>query len=1160
MTSTSFQIPPFIRILVADDQVAASRRHREFFRNILTSLAFESASPDLPLHVEVIFEQNPAKGFKRWLDEPFDLALIDADFSANSQAPGHEIDDLTKYVLNSRDQGLRIVSLMKESISDVGPGQLAFRRDKCEAYLWTALEWEDAATSEKQPEKPGLNTLLKRFNLGEANVLHKIDKELSDYKEIISKLVGYAQAGNFTPEQSIERLLYAVRHDIGGIRRDLAGGCLIADSKEEYPFLPLLGNHQGQNTDKVRLCAARIPEPFLKGDMPCVPLHPCCAVTALEAVTHLSNKEATKSKGIATEYCKALDRRISARPTPKNRLKIKKPPREPEFIAAATPVTGISVTGGNDAVTALADKIHALLAGPFDKLVLKTTYLDSLAQWKNTEWPSVQVQSHMRSRCLFPETGTATLWNSGKTCMETLPPRQMNQLLTYLLGHGLTVEQSTGVVVSLGSKYPMGTGMARIYGGAVAGSLSIIWQQLFGEVFANLPFQAFSYVEINVRHFLREIVTFHLGGDEYLTPRTLNEKAVPDPARYWQEFKTWLDVVHRTAVASKKKLILKMPYRSDALAHVECVVSLREHHLVACHGTKAAEYGVRGLTVVNALKTPVPRREQNKSARIPSWYANPEAWGDARGKLYQMSGRFVGPYRNQILTGLMSALPTLRSQGLEVWISGGLTSANEIKHCLALETASPEHGSSVLTGIQIGTWALISTDFTKDGKKNWLDRKGAPGPAEPAGPFQLVVSDCKKECCNTIHTDCPHDALEKKEKGQPVVIKDAEQCLFCTEWACLQACKSKKLYRILHAHDEAATQNLADQAGDEAAGFTPRFSYVNVHRCKACGQCSQTMYCDTFIDRANPNLPPLMDSRNCTGCGLCVQVCSSGALHLYPPENFLVLLSPSGELKEILDSLCIPNLQYRPEHDLNKFPDWVVSNVRKTQDSKKKEGDVKKIWDKRIDRDKFMLHQDEPKLYPDRRGDEARKKRCIETAATLLEQAGKAETDNSSKTFNRAAVWCQLIWSDPGQVLWDSFLLSIQSVIVDTDGNPVAHDALPDRGTAFRVSTWVILLRQGDILVQEEMRGDPMVLNLEDDAFDAYRKSVFGKGRAARLDARACGNSLVSREDKKPLEPDDLMELAGLPWRKIRDAVNNLPDEHKAHRLAFNRLCQAVPR
>lgn len=1156
-----YPIPPFFRLLIIDDQIGASSRRREFFRNIFTAMVLESSDKDFPqlASIDIVIEGNPAQGFKRWQDEPFDLTLIDADFSTNRSSGAQHTDDLSKYMLNSREQGFHIFTLLKAKVDSHSAGAFTFRDTMCPFFLWTALAEEDQGTTS------GLKTLLARFNIDAASVIHKTDNTFDQINSIISRIIQQIQQGDFTPDQSIERLLFALRKNYGDICRDITGGCLINDKEQQYPFLPVLGRKQESGSAPIRLCGAHVPEALQSKHY--LPLHQNSGINAVDAIAVL--RDGTDSKPIV-EYRKALGARYKSLQKQHDKgawlpwypaeRKGDRKKEYPAFIAAATPLTGVSVVGGARAIVALADKVEALIQGPFDKVILKTTYLDKIDQWDNTWWPSVQIQSHMRSRCLYPDTGSPTLWNSGKTAMETLPPQQMNLFLKEFLARGRTVDTER-VVVSLGSKYPMGKGMARIYGDNVANSLDAIWQRLFGDIFKDLPYETFSFVEINVRHFLREIVHYHLGGDEYLTPRTLNEKASQDPENYWKEFKLWLGVVHRVGVAFKKKLILKLPYRSDALAYAECIVSLREHHLIACHKTGDSEFGVRGITVVNALKTPVPRQNQEQGVMpyTPAWYADPTAWRDAHGKLYQMSGRFVGPYRNQILAGLLSGLPILRSLGLEVWISGGLTSPNEVRHCQAQEKVS-QGQKRVIAGIQIGTWALLATDLKKSGTKNWCDTVGPAGPAEPMGQYQLVVTGCLTSCPScSIHEVCPYEALEVKVKGQAVVVKDAEKCLHCKTWACVAACSSKKLFRkILHS-EETSKRDITAKINKKA--FLPRFSFLNVHQCQACGRCSQTFYCDTFIDRVNVTLPPLMDSRYCSGCGLCVQVCSSGALQLYPPENFLVLFSSSWERKEILDSLHIPHLQYHPEKDLDTFPLWVRENMPLSLDT------LGPFWNKRIQEDKFMLHQDEPELYPEKRKD--RKWQCVKTAEKLLEMASAATTRQQKEAILRAVLWSQLIWSDPGQVLWDSFLLSIQSVIM-TEKDQIVEKSLLNtkQSEPFTIRTWVVLLRQGQILVNQEIQSESETfkLGINNEAITKYVASKFGNNRAGGIDARACGNGLVRFANDSLLTPDCKIELAGMPWKRIKTAILNGPQQeyngpkgaYSGHKEAFECLCRVV--
>ena len=522
--SEGYKIPPFFRVLIIDDIVAASPKYKEFFTNILTALVLDAADGAIAMaQVDVVFEYDPAKGFKRWQDEPFDLTLIDADFSTN-RGTADDTNDLVQYVLNARDQGLQIFKLLETQMNK--SGLFAYREEMCWFFVWTALSDTD------KNDTLGLTTLLgkKRFDIDRKYVIKKNEESLGTLKSKIDACVKNILNNKFfTPSQKIERLLFALRKDNDVFLQDLYGGCFIFDAEHKYNFLPTLGKYKKKKDDAetdIRLCYAHIPDSVLlaeeKSTTRFLPLHRSIIYgKTVDAIDYLL--QGKKRKTITT-YCDSLrerqkkqkeDKRLPWFPASKNTRSEKK---NPSFIAAATPFTGTSVIGGNNAVSSLCEKITALLKGPFDKVILKTTYLDSMDQWENAWWPSVHIQSHMRSRCLYPDSGTPTLWNSGKTAMETLPPRQLNDLLKSLVARG----NDTGrVVVSLGSKFPKGKGMARVFHDNIQESLRIIWQRLFDDVFDNVAYDSFPTVEINVRHFLREIVHYHLGGDEYLTPKVL---------------------------------------------------------------------------------------------------------------------------------------------------------------------------------------------------------------------------------------------------------------------------------------------------------------------------------------------------------------------------------------------------------------------------------------------------------------------------------------------------------------------------------------------------------------------------------------------------------------------------------------------------------------
>lgn len=884
------QIPPFFRLLIIDDKIAGSREHREYFHNIFTAIILEEAvNKNVCLDsISIAFEGNPATGFKKWQDEPFNLTLIDVDFTDNREAAA-QADDLTRYILNSGDQGVQIFNLLKTQTGESGP--FSFRKGKNEFFLWTCL-FKILKSAPEEKEK-----FINQHSLQEdKRLLEKDEKSLGEIHEKIKEHIGFIAKNSYTQEQQAERLLYALQRDYGDARKNFADGYIVAARENTYQWMPsLVENSTGADGATLRLCGYRLPQSLInttKGKF-----FPLRCSTVFKAVDVLAYLLHDKPNNIITEYCTSLKARLGDQekrsfipwyPAPDEKEKHKE---NQGYIAAATPLTGISLIGSENAIVALSEKVRALLNGPFDKIVLKTTYLDSKKQWDNTEWPSVHIQSHMRSRCLYPDTGTPTLWNSGKTAMETLPPKQMCKLLKLLQVEGITSDQ---VVVSLGSKF-------RATDREMA---EVIWELLFDEVFQDIDKSEFRFVEINVRHFLREIASHHLGGDEYLTPTVLNQKASSNWKAYWQEFDQWLSMIHKVAVQHKKKLILKLPYRSDVLAHVERILPLAS--------SKDTDFGVCGITVVNALKIPVPKTKRPASAFSRDWYADPDGWGDAQGKLYQMSGQLLGTYRNQILGLLANNNDPLRESGMDIWVSGGLTGRNEVTHCQGLEGQR-----ELITGIQIGTWALLDTDIKNDGESNWVNRQRPVRPAEQNGQFELNVQGCKKACCNNTNILCPHGTLATKQQGLMVEIVEPTKCVNCTSWNCIKNCKTGRLKKVLKSNAIADHNSKDRQKKSEA--FEPRFIFPNSNKCSACGRCSRSFYCDSFIDRQNTNLPPLMDSRYCSGCGLCVQICSSGALQLYSPKNFIILLSSSHERKRILEVLGIPHIQYHPVEDLNNL-------------------------------------------------------------------------------------------------------------------------------------------------------------------------------------------------------------------------------------------------
>jgi predicted house-cleaning NTP pyrophosphatase (Maf/HAM1 superfamily)/Pyruvate/2-oxoacid:ferredoxin oxidoreductase delta subunit len=1085
-----YEIPLFFRVLIIDDMVAASENYNEFFTNILTALVLEEAGGEIPMaQVNVEFELDPVKGFKRWQNEPFDLTLIDSDFSKNLTKD--ETSDLKKYALNSEYQGFNILHLIHALVFE---GKFSYREEACNFFLWSGLDEKEKIT----PYFDIFKTIEKDdYYIPKNSTLTELQSKIK-IKDSIEKI----KKCEFTIEHEIERFLFSLKKNIGGLFQDISGGCLIYDKHDKFPFLRKL-----EKANSFVVCPARIPDPVLKSDkIPFIPLSGKflgqrgvdMAISILEKKSwetpdnylHLKNRCSllTQNKSIP------LFQNETKKEPENGTSSLLGYPLKNHFIAAVTPLTSTTVIGHEEAIDALHDKVIALLEGPFGAVIFKTVYLDSFNQWNRVNWPAIQVQSHNRARCLFPDTGTATIWHTGRTALEMLQPRQLNQLLKRFLSTNRV--DTHRVIISLGSKFRSKWPVAQY------DSFSSIWGALFEQVFGGIHEDCFPIVEINVRHFLREIVKAWIGGDEYLNPHDLREEPKEREAQFRDEFNHWLQALHDTAVEYKKKLILKFPHRSDTLSFVQSTLALRTHFM-ECNPVGIAEFGVRAITLVNALKTPVSHG--NKVQEYTSkWYAHPWAWQDASSKTlkYQMSGRYLAPYRNQILAGLVKSLSKFEKLKMEILISGGITKNEDIEYLKSLDK-----NKRVFTGFQIGTSALIKTSL---GKQKW-DRKNTSTPYS--------------------------DAKNRKNSSNKAERKPRE----------IEVSKPKKEF------------------------ISPRIAFCDVRKCKRCGECHTSFFCDSFMDRVNiTSLPPLMDSRNCSGCGLCVQLCKHGALHLYHPEEMLVLVSSSMERQEILRSIGVPFLAYKPRNDLNRF-----SKIFKSV--KLKKGDnfldavkkafknptrvllteiVEKIWEVRL-ADEFLLGKGREKLYPDLRPNKEPKNKCLGTATDLIKKLATAQNKAEKLTIARAVIWSQLIWSDPGQVLWDSHILTLKTILQKQDENREFHpdtrsiSDLNHETSFFIISSYVVLMRQGEIILADRLDSEKFHLNkLKADSLNKYNNAEMGKDRLAGIDVRACGDFLI--EDFSKVEKKDRQAMAGLPWDILRERI---PNPHKA---AFMSMQNAV--
>ncbi len=1162
-------LPRVLRILVVDDLVFENKDLREYIRNLVFVIAFNSEKK--LEYVDVVFAGTPDAGAKLWQQEAFDLTLIDSHFI---QKPETLSGDYAHDVLlvNATFQGLLLFKILKQ-LSEGKDERYFYRSGKDNFVIWSSLKISDIE------EFPGIKEYTDAYYWPKAEGWAKFHKGIKDAVDRV--------AGNNNAEFLLERVITfsrlshrgrAVECDRQPWPFDFAEWSFLIRDDFSNPIFPYLREVVACNEQNSWRLGRRLPDTARGKDVVCLPFVPALLDKPLpDLIKYLMSVIRAEENATLGSIIETV---IIGLPKAGNTLISSTKPIYPEisdhagqakeeggtgfnflenvfpnrFFAAATPLTGTSVVGDQNAIAALEEKVRWLLDGRFGGVILKTTYLDTLDQWDGVRWPSIQVQSHMRSRCLFPDTGTATLWNTGRTALEMLLPKQLNSLLCLIKTNDLETHR---VIISLGSKYYEPGELKRGYRETVRSEYRQLWEKLFSDVFEGLEKTNFPIVEINVRHFLREIVEYYLGGDEYLNPTKVEEKCPSDVDAFWTEYALWLEAVHSIAVEHKKMLILKMPHRSDTLALIRYALSLRRLHLRASSVPESdRKYGVRAISLVNALKTPVPRSSGYAKRHSVAWYADAYGWGDAGEKTgkYQMSGAMVAPYRNQLLSGLLRG-QTLRDDDLEVMVSGGVTNPQEINAIDNIERSAKY--SSTKFPIQIGTWALLKMSPAKwDDTASWGTQQ-----APSVAAFHLNLSDLRSTCVGTCHIGCQlpglYEAFLQRGTDNKIVVTGVGDIPLSKASAAIRACSKGQL----GIAGVPAKRKASDASCLKA--ITPRVVSLNERQCIACGRCQEIHYCDSFMDRFRMHFPPLLEPRNCTGCGLCVQSCPQGALQLFKPEHLLVLLDDRAERHEILNEIGVPHLCISNDEVRHFFMadervfvanTTLIATAETPAEGSTGLGNIlREIFNKRVGKDKeygldkFCLRREKEDLYSENRA--AWLNPRGQFVGDALAGGLHAVWDNKilRMLYAKVAVAAMYVWTDPGQVL---FLSPI--VAVDTE-------LRKDKTGRYQVINHLVVLRGGIVNVEGRFEiparvvttiptkdaktaSGPIAITLPGPSFNLvqleetekqqYEASGYGEGRLDGLDFRGAGRFFV--EGYNDLSPDERIAIAGLPWSDLR--------------------------
>lgn len=1075
MECKNLKTPNLFRILVIDDQICNDHECKSktdrYSQDVQAAIEgyFEYAAKktgNAGIQVETIFAKDPEEGVYLWQSQIFDLTLVDSDFSKGKTSRKLDSEKRSFLDLDLEFFGAYLYRFLCEM------QKKSRGRAGCNIALWTGLR----LGGDKDQRADDLLSILPSRQKDASSPVLFIPKQES-YIDAWGDKVAQSKRGQEILVQSFEGCLSgmvqsnpvlnpgkaisdAETHAEALIARVKSLYCIKPpkvfsslcgfEGRVNFAWLKNEGNGQVSLVDSsVKVKGGRLLSPLLRRGED---NDDWKIADSDDEAARKRKKEKAKKRVIEKNFfaLSLLDIRnpeyANGIMVPKGKLPLSESTQNGKghIIAAATPLTGCSAVGRQYAIGLMVKKIKALLDGPFGKVVLKTVYLDSLDQWEKLQWPTLQAQSHHRTRCLRSTAHPRTLWNTGKTAMESFTPGMMHDFLVqFAKGNQGNPEKCQNVIVSLGSKFPQWNLNARIdkrnselkksnceekdllpqkayrdhtlvfrnHIKEFRADLESIWANLFSRVFGprtEKRSMRYPLVEINVRHYLRECVAYHLGGHEYLSPAKIDpdrEKKELDFTGCYQsldlEFNAWLEVLDSIAMDFGKKLLLKLPFRGDILHFIGLIRDYVKKH----PGTS-----ITGITLINAFKSGLPKPIM-ATTFSPAWYGCYDIKAGQKDKRWglQMSGESLKASRYEI-AGEVAKLA--KSKVLEVHVSGGIMDSLDIAYCTEYLHFS---------GVQIGTWALMDLTLSN---QSWADCASIP----PAVGVGRPKTDTCRGLCPSCAVVCPHGAFTQGKSGTRARI-DPGKCVNCK--LCASLCKGNGVV-LLNGAGQQENRVPSENCGQI---INPRIAFCLHELCNGCGKCSRTFYCDTFMDRRGLDLPPMMDSRNCTGCGLCAQTCPRGAIQLFDPKHVAVLI---GEKREVLTAWHrrltayeIPHLVYEKVEIEANYPPCKHDATSGNANSQPSEKDM---FEWRIANDSFF----------DKTSDGYVDERKWDAAQAILK---KVEPDS---IFRK---WLFLAWSDPGQVLKDS------PVIYATDEKECQYFCSGETGSGVNLRT--LLERSG---------------------------------------------------------------------------------------------------
>ena len=448
-------------------------------------------------------------------------------------------------------------------------------------------------------------------------------------------------------------------------------------------------------------------------------------------------------------------------------------------------------------------------------VILKSVYYPE-AKRENKELPNTRV---------WMKKGGKDFYHVGHTPREMLTVEELKDFLR----REEIKKVADKIIISLGVKH------ADIYQ----------WEELFKNLFKENKKQIlteYDVIEINARHTLREINMI------YLEDRNIDEYVInPASQSVWNIVYQWFNLLNTQGKKYKKKLLIKLPFRSDLIILCGLINRIIEEN------EKFGEnYGIRGVTLINTIKSPTL---DDSNLLLCSEEV----------KIQQMSGYSLKALRNWAIKTVKKKFPRI-----EISASGGIYDINDVLEAEALGASTFQLCSIVIR------YGIYKEERKKIGISEILE----------------MYKQNKKEVIEKI-------GHSKTMLASRRVCWDKDKCTRCMQCLDLFYCDA----------------------------------FVNKHFIKYKGKIIEINNREYFIPE---KFYPRINPKYCTGCGLCIQVCGSGALYFCNYEILLATSSPRRKKlfeERITSKFVIQSPKVNEDELLKKLkkegnsPEDIVKNI-----------------------------------------------------------------------------------------------------------------------------------------------------------------------------------------------------------------------------------------